>query len=375
MSARRPGFALVAVLAALAIVEIAVLAVLLICREADASARDAAALARARAASEAAVRSALARWDESTMRAIPSLTRVPLSFATGSLPGSVQYTATAERLARGIWYVSGEGTLIGGGQIVARARSAALATAIPLTDFNADFQAALVSGGPTHVLAAATIDATRTGALPPAWSPADCAPYATQNASVVRPAVALGALASLSGAGTILGLPPVLYRAPRTDSSDFARLGPLRWSELANIADRVESGALSLAPARSGSVCDVTATGNWGAPADPAHPCFDYFPLVYSPGPLTITGLGQGILAVEGPLTLAPGTQFSGVILARSLDATQSEITGSVRVESSTRVSAVIRYNECAVQRALHRSPALRRVYRYAKRWWLPGFG
>jgi hypothetical protein len=375
MSAQRAGFALVAVLAALAMVEIAVLAVLFICREAEASARDAAALARTRAASEAAVRSALAGWDESTMRAIPSLTPVALPFATGSLAGGVQYTATAERLARGIWYVSGEGTLSGRGQIVARARSAVLATAIPLSDFTRDFHAALVSAGTTTILAAATIDATQTGALPPAWSPAHCAPYVTQNPSVLRPAVALGALAGLSAAGTILGMPPVLYGAPRTDSSDFARLGPLRWSELANIADRVETGMLSLAPARSGSSCDVASTGNWGAPADPAHPCFDYFPLVYSPGPLTITGSGQGVLAVDGRLTLAPGTQFSGVILARSLDATQSEITGSVRVEFATRVSAVIRYNECAVQRALQRSPALRRVYRYAKRWWLPAFG
>jgi hypothetical protein len=257
----------------------------------------------------------------------------------------------------------------------ARARVTVMLTAVPLAEFVADFHAPLVSGGATNLLAGTVIDATRAGALPANWRPADCTAAPSAQPAVVRPAVALGNAASLNSAATLTGTPPVLFGAPRADSAAYERLGPLLWQELPAVADRIEAGALSLAPAISGGTCDTAAAGNWGAPEDPAHPCFDYFPLIYAPGSLVITaGHGQGILAVDGSLTLAPGTRFTGAVLARRLDADQAEITGSVRAQSSTRVSGALRYNDCAVQRALGRSPALRRLYRYSDRWWLPGF-
>ena len=39
---------------------------------------------------------------------------------------------------------------------------------------------------------------------------------------------------------------------------------------------------------------------NWGDPATPTGVCFGYFPIIYAPGNLRISGgYGQGILLVE----------------------------------------------------------------------------
>jgi len=375
MKARQGGFALLATVAVLAVLEIAVLGVLLLCLQAESSARDSTDLVRARAGAEAAVRETIVRWDESAMRTAPQrVTRVVPT--TGPLSGGVRIQATAEQVRDAVWLLRGvafAGRLASHGDR-AIAKATALLIAIPLPELLADFFAPLVSGGATDLQAGTVIDALQHGLLPPFWSTADCA--GTMTAPTVRPAVALGPAASLNNAATLAGMPPVLYGAPRADSLDFERLGTLRWTEIATIADRVETGALSPAPAAQAGACETAAAANWGAPDDPAHPCFDYFPLIYSTGPLRITGgHGQGILTVDGALTLEPGSRFTGVILARSLSADSAEITGSVRVASSARMSARLRYNECAVGRALRRSPALRKLYRVSDRWWLPGFG
>jgi hypothetical protein len=298
--------------------------------------------------------------------------------SSGHLTGDITFAATAERVHGGLWLLRGEATAgspgVGRG-VRARSGATALVTALPLADFAADFYAPLISGGVTDLPAGTAIDATHPSAVPPSWNPADCAAVANANPPPVRAALALGSAASLNSAAVLAGTPPVLNGAPRADSADFQRLGPLLWSELALLADRTESGVLHLSPASRSGTCDTTAPANWGAPADPAHPCFDYFPLIHAPGPLIVSGgEGQGILAVDGQLTLEPGTRFTGVILARSLVADRAEIAGSVRVQSSARVSADLSYNDCAIQRALGRAPALRRLYRGPDRWWLPGF-
>jgi hypothetical protein len=174
----------------------------------------------------------------------------------------------------------------------------------------------------------------------------------------------------------VAGLPPVWSGAPGTDTAAFHRLGPLPLSDVAVVADRVESGSVRLAPAAVGATCDRAAPGNWGAPGDPRDPCFDYVPLVFATSDLEIqAGSGQGILVVDGSVTFRAGTTFTGLVLATGrVDLDGARVTGAVRAGSGVRVYGVLESSACAVGRILHRTRAFRRPYRFGVRLWLPPF-
>ena len=109
---------------------------------------------------------------------------------------------------------------------------------------------------------------------------------------------------------------------------------------------------------------------NWGAPTVPTSPCFNYFPIVYHYGDLSISGSGegQGILLVEGNLyvqgridfygpvivtggvdvrgTGSDDVKFYGGILAQNVTLDDSRLTGN----------ATVNYSSCAIKRALQGS-------------------
>jgi hypothetical protein len=116
-------------------------------------------------------------------------------------------------------------------------------------------------------------------------------------------------------------------------------------------------------PATALPVCDVGVYQNWGEPFDPAHPCFNYFPILYGEGDLWLDGnsYGQGLLIVEGDLTLKGGYEFYGIILVKGhilTEGTGGKIHGSVIVagqgDGNSRLAgnAEILYSSCAVMRA-----------------------
>jgi len=379
MRAHRQGFALLAVLIAVAVVEAAVLGMLLLAAETHAAARDDADRIRAGRGAESAVRATLGAWDESALAGVGTgQRRVPAS-AAGTLPGNVTWITEVERLHGSLWLVRGEAAVTAGGRLRARAAALATVTAIPIDELWLDFHAAVTSGGSLTILNGARIDATSPAGPPAAWSPADCPPSASapQPPPPLAPAgVSLDSAASLSAAGAMItGAPPVLQPGPRTAPADFARLGVLDRNALPALADHRAGGTMAFAPVAVGNTCDTSATGNAGAPEDPAHPCYDFFPLIVASGDLTLAaGAGQGILAVAGRLTMAPGVRFYGAILARELDAPALELHGALRIANGGRLGGFFRFDACALGRAFQRAGALRKVYRHADRLWLPPF-
>src|SRR5207253_1082271 len=91
-------------------------------------------------------------------------------------------------------------------------------------------------------------------------------------------------------------------------------LGPFSTHDLERIADRVEQGALNVAPVLRDTICDTHARGNWGDPLDRGSPCALYFPLIFAPGDLSFAGTGQGVLVVVGNLLLQDNAQFYGPV-------------------------------------------------------------
>jgi hypothetical protein len=87
-------------------------------------------------------------------------------------------------------------------------------------------------------------------------------------------------------------------------------------------------------PAAANGECSVGAPDNWGDPSR-SGPCGDYLPLIHAEGNLTIGGgAGQGILIVDGDLTLSGGFQFTGAVVVRGtliVEGAGATIVGGVR--------------------------------------------
>jgi hypothetical protein len=116
--------------------------------------------------------------------------------------------------------------------------------------------------------------------------------------------------------------------------------------------------------------CDTNFKTNWGEPLLNTSPCFDYFPIIYHNGNLRLQGdRGQGILLVEGDLTVTGSMIFYGPVFVTGTLSTSGTggggskfyggiIAGNVALDDLTKLSggAEVTYSSCALHRALTNS-------------------
>jgi hypothetical protein len=375
-TAGREGFALLAVIAVLAVTELLLLGLWRVAAGSVAAAHESAAQARTRIEAESALRQAIADWDESAAGGQPAGTWYLVPGSVTAV-GSVQVAVEALSGNRGTRLLRSTATDVSNGSIRARATAEAILSAVPVDEFWSDFHSAIVSGGDVAIAAGDTIDGTNAGPPLP-WTAAECPPLALPGGA--RAGLAMASGAAVTGTGAALaGSPPMLSGATRATPPDFDRIGGVDAVDFHVIADRFEAGSITLSSASAGTVCDTSRRGNWGEPSIPGHPCHDYFPIIYSATDLNIgSGAGQGILIVNGNLTIAAGVRFYGAVLVRGrLDAAGAELLGSVRIagtSGASRLGGAFRYEDCALDRAFRLAPGLRRLYRISDRWWLPTF-
>jgi hypothetical protein len=173
-------------------------------------------------------------------------------------------------------------------------------------------------------------------------------------------------------------------RPPRlpTPQAPPLRLGPLAAHDLRELADHVAPSSITPAPVEGAAGCDGAVAGSWGDPRRPAGACGTYFPLIVSPGDLHLTGgVGQGILVVQGNLTISGGGAFAGAVLVEgTLHLTGgSHISGAALALDPERPSIIaegsrITYDPCALLDAFTNAPALNRPFHPPGRGWIPWF-
>jgi hypothetical protein len=196
--------------------------------------------------------------------------------------------------------------------------------------------------------------------VPPAWS---CPP-----ADEERPAVVVAESSRVDDAACtivqcLIGAPPIGLDSAAAGADVYERFGSVVRDSVAAAAVQLADDVLLSAPAPAldgAGECDAARFNNLGDPLrllGAESPCADYFPVLHAPGNMRIDGgAGQGVLLVDGNLTIAGGARFSGVIAVRGvLEITEhSELHGAVlasRVVVHGRSHA--RYSSCAVERAL----------------------
>jgi hypothetical protein len=181
-----------------------------------------------------------------------------------------------------------------------------------------------------------------------------------------------GDTVSSQGSATVVGNPAVKYDSTVADSS-FSHFGSVSYTQLASMANVVVPGGTysTVGPALNGSgQCDETQTTNWGDGDNPGAPCSGYFPIIHVTGDLHLTGnQGQGILLVDGSLTITGSFDFYGITIIRGTlsaaggGSTAAHFWGATMVEDSVVVGdnsisghANINYSSCAILEALQAS-------------------
>jgi hypothetical protein len=170
---------------------------------------------------------------------------------------------------------------------------------------------------------------------------------------------------SCSGASCIVGNPQILTD-PTITSSTFTNFGNTTFAQLAASANMTVSGTInSIAPATTGSpaYCNTAIGTNWGAPLAPASLCGGYFPVIYAPGNVRLTGgAGQGILLVNGDLDISGGVEFYGPVIVMGTvrsTGTGGHIYGGVMSNNANfgtvlvSGNSVVNYSACTIARAL----------------------
>ncbi len=153
-------------------------------------------------------------------------------------------------------------------------------------------------------------------------------------------------------------------RVASADTSVILRFAQFGWDELARTAlIRVTGSVTGPTPRWSAEECDITDSNNWGEPTRSVGGfCMSYYPLIYAPGDLVIDGgRGQGLLLVDGDLTLRGGFEFFGVVLVRGAlrgDAGGARLTGvaAIAAQGSTPSSLdgiSVAFSRCAARKAL----------------------
>ena len=148
------------------------------------------------------------------------------------------------------------------------------------------------------------------------------------------------------------------------DTSALLRFGHFDWDQLtAGATTHATHLTLGAAPRWTGEECDTTDPDNWGEPQKSnGGACTSYYPVIHSAGDLIVHGgRGQGLLLVDGDLTVQGGFQFFGTVLVRGAlrgGPGGAYITGAVSVAGQGTTTSmldgiVIGFSRCAARKAL----------------------
>jgi hypothetical protein len=223
--------------------------------------------------------------------------------------GRVEASGALVRLGPESWLVAGEAR----GQRGAVARTARLAWSLdPLERVvSLDGLVSVTAGVPVSL--AGSADATRPTEVGEPMPPDACDPW-------------LAALASRYSAE------PLSLVAELPDSAAVPSLGLLDLPSLLESAPATVSGTGTPAPVEALGACLVDAPWGWGDPDRPWGPCGGHLPMRAAAGDLVVSGgVGQGLLIVQGDLTLDDGARYYGMVVAG----------GALRVETGATLEGL----------------------------------
>jgi hypothetical protein len=321
---------------------------------------------RAMEAAEAGMHAAIGGW-------------VPVSYTPGTdvpfsktqVPNTTadSFQVTVSPLNSELLLVKSVGTSVGGA-------TQTLASAVRLNTADINVTAAITTTAPINFNGASFVingdnaDPNGWGGCPPS---ADRYAIRTSSNQWFVPPMNNNAQDNVTGLGN---WPSVQAGQNDINANTFDTFGDLTYNQMAAGASiqfaSNQNGPYQPAPTLTGSGrCNYGDTYNWGEPFRTAGyiaDCANYFPTIHAAGNLHLNGgsRGQGILLVDGDLTITGGFQFYGLVIARGsvdLGGTGSDggkIFGGlfsqnieINDQSIVHGNASVQYSNCAILRAL----------------------
>ncbi len=286
---------------------------------------------------------------------------------TASKTGS--YNGTITKLNDGMYLIdmTGQDTMSLAGRIRGGGASSRMGLMTRIRPLAVNIQAAVTSGGANFV--AGDVSISGTDSVPTGW--AGCPPKDSTKAGV---RMQVGDSITKAGNAKISGQPPVIHDPALTDSA-FAVYGDVTFTQLAAMATIQLPGqnfANGIGPIVTNGACDLTVVTNWGSPTNPGGPCGNYLPIIYINGDANINGQeGQGILLVNGSLSVQGGFQFYGITIIRGSIKTSggggspAHFWGGLIVRDTVQFAdttnnfsggATMLYSKCAIIKALNKT-------------------
>ena len=316
--------------------------------------------AQAAEAAEAGLSDALGgTYSATTLQALP--VGGSSAVTTTTLASGISYDHSVDRLTDGLFLYRSVGNRQSAGATVA---TRSVGTLVRLLSASISVNAGLTALGDVVVGGNSTVSGR--DATPPEWPDSVVTCPTPTDVTGVR----YNGTLTQNGSAVIDGQPKVQSDSTLNGTNIF---GATNFAALKALRTLTLSGNISgLAAVVTGTPpkCDASVQSNWGAPTVPTSPCFNYFPIVYHYGDLSIsgTGEGQGILLVEGNLSVqgridfygpvivtggvdvrgtgSDDVKFYGGILAQNVTLDDSRLTGN----------ATVNYSSCAIKRALQGS-------------------
>ena len=301
-------------------------------------------------AAEAGVQEAALNWDPG----YDSLQTGGRVAARGAAPDARGwYERSIQRLGRTVFLVRADGF---DRDSMARSRVGLLLKLEPLT-FN--INAALKTRGALTIDGSSYIDGN--DAQPVGWTGCPALQPALPGMRIPDPAELTAA-----GCGSLRcvdGNPRVQQDATGA-AAMLTTVGGTPFDSLEGYAAKVVGAGSTNrpSPAAAGS-CNTADPYNWGDPLTPSAACGGYFPVVWAEGDIHVTGgQGQGVLIVNGNLTVTGGFQFFGPVLVRGMLSTRGaggQFKGGVIAEdvdleqAGVLGAAAIGYSSCALHKAM----------------------
>jgi hypothetical protein len=201
--------------------------------------------------------------------------------------------------------------------------------------------------------------------VPSGWSSSNCDTIGDTTKAGVR---APDSVVVQAGGGSHLAGNPPFYKDTSVHQSTFTQFGDITYADLAAMATlQVPAGTYKTNPNVSGGLCDKSDIANWGDGMNPSAACGNYFPIIHVAGDITLNGdEGQGILLVDGDLSVQGSYQFYGITIVKGSlktaggGATEAHFWGAVMAQNvdlelnSLSGNATLNYSKCAIIQALN---------------------
>jgi hypothetical protein len=157
------------------------------------------------------------------------------------------------------------------------------------------------------------LDASDPARIEPPLDSASCAPW-------------LGDLEARYAASPLAAIGVV------SDTVGAPALGLLDFGSIVDAAEIGVAGPGTPGPVELLGACAADEPWGWGDPDGPTRPCGPHLPLRAASGDLLVDGgVGQGMLVVDGDLTLRAGARYYGLVL----------VTGALRLEGSATLAGM----------------------------------